>query len=421
MNINNRLSGVRFKRCAHVAEVDEFFTKHERHGSADSENSAPGSGDPAVPYSSVPPERLNVLKRAITTKNDDEFDRMLAENPRFVLNTSSDNPTIVQAGFRYNAMHVACQSGNLHVVKVRLCGALKAVLLGSWPAGEVYDTVIFQEIIRHVGDPEWITQAYGTETSSRAKAKYFLDAFLNTPDKGANNTPLHFAAKYCVAKQGAGVDVLAVLLQQRPCRRNAKNKCVWLVNLSLSKYHFSVGKTPLDLCLEYKGPNKEAFIREVKALFRGKHYVALYRTSDNSVPPVLALSDLDLLQTRRFAESEFKVPNCLVSNSNGANQVVIQALLKVSPRSGKHKHPSPTVRRLIQEKQQRSAATEILSDITNGTAAKAAPSTPKRDLYEYVLCAYAGPFDDAEQAEEFYQVYSPVGLEICSNVRFRTG
>lgn len=45
----------------------------------------------------------------------------------------------------------------------------------------------------------------------------------------------------------------------------------------------------------------------MKALFRGKHYVALYRTSDNSVPPVLALSDLELLQTRSFAESEFKV------------------------------------------------------------------------------------------------------------------
>ncbi|KAH7723548.1 ankyrin repeat and LEM domain-containing protein 2-like protein [Aphelenchoides avenae] len=342
-------SGIRFKRCARPSDINEFFSKHERVEGTNSEDSASSSGDPAVPYPSVPTERLNVLKRVISerTRDDATFDRMLAENPRFVLNTSSDNPTIVQAGFRYNVMHVACQSGNVHVVR---------------------------EIIRHVSDPQWIANAYGTEASSVGKSKYLLDAFLNTPDKSANNTPLHFAAKYCVAKQGAGLDVIAELLQQRACKRNAEN---------------NVGKTPLDICLEYKGAGRESFIREVKALFRGKHYVALYRTSDNSVPPVLALSDLELLQTRSFAESEFK------------------ALLKISPRSSKQKHASPTVRKLVQEKEERSTATEILANIMNN----AKQSTPKRDLYEYVLCAYAGPFDDAEQAEDFYQV--PWNSDLC--------
>lgn len=50
--------------------------------------------------------------------------------------------------------------------------------------------------------------------SCYARGKILLDRYLNTPDKGANDTPLHMAAKY------GAVEVVQVLLSYAECQKN---------------------------------------------------------------------------------------------------------------------------------------------------------------------------------------------------------
>jgi hypothetical protein len=59
-----------------------------------------GFVEPASPYSEPPLPNLNKFKKAIERKNDKVFDDSIDENPRFILNTGNDGPTIVQGSQR---------------------------------------------------------------------------------------------------------------------------------------------------------------------------------------------------------------------------------------------------------------------------------------------------------------------------------
>lgn len=88
-------------------------------------------------------------------------------------------------------MHVASRCGNLHVV---------------------------QKILDCITDLKWLENAYDTNASIEHRAQFLLEAFLNTPDKSENNTPLHYACKYGFA------DIVEVLLSHSVCSPDPKNK-----------------------------------------------------------------------------------------------------------------------------------------------------------------------------------------------------
>lgn len=92
--------------------------------------------------------------------------------------------------FRHNAMHVATQSGNLHVVRM---------------------------IISLMRSPEFMERCYGSPVQLEMKAAHMLDLFLNLPDKVGHNTPLHFAAK------NGHLDVVRELTSCKQCVRKPLN------------------------------------------------------------------------------------------------------------------------------------------------------------------------------------------------------
>lgn len=75
-------------------------------------------------------------------------------------------------------------------------------------------------ILSTVGNPNFIQLLYGEEnrTNSEEGSKILLDLYLNTPDKGLNETPLHFAVKF------GAVEVVEILVSYPQCNKNVFNK-----------------------------------------------------------------------------------------------------------------------------------------------------------------------------------------------------
>lgn len=71
-----------------------------------------------------------------------------------------------------------------------------------------------------MSNTDFIKLLYGDDNQQNAEARttILLDLYLNTPNKGLNETPLHFASKYGAA------DVVEVLVSYPQCDKTLKNK-----------------------------------------------------------------------------------------------------------------------------------------------------------------------------------------------------
>lgn len=127
------------------------------------------------------------------------------ENPRYLI-SSGDTPSILQEGFRYNALHVAAKAKNADMCEL---------------------------ILNTISNIDFIELLYGDEDhqNAEARAKFLLDLYLNTPDKGLNETPLHFAVKFGAAQ------VVEILVSFPQCDKNVRNKYGKLPN-QVSLFYF---------------------------------------------------------------------------------------------------------------------------------------------------------------------------------------
>lgn len=76
-------------------------------------------------------------------------------------------------------------------------------------------------ILKTVGNPTFIQLYYYGDDEYKGypdPAQIMLDLYLNTPDKGLNETPLHFAAKFGYK------DVVRILVSYPQCDKTLPNK-----------------------------------------------------------------------------------------------------------------------------------------------------------------------------------------------------
>ena len=111
------------------------------------------------------------LRKAIEANPSDlNFMReCLASNPRYLV-TATDTPNILHQGSRHNALHAAAKLGREEAARLVLHWVVGGNLLGR----------LYPE---EVGNLE-------------ERVARLTDLYLNMPNKGAGDTPLHLAAKF---------------------------------------------------------------------------------------------------------------------------------------------------------------------------------------------------------------------------------
>ncbi|XP_026672779.1 ankyrin repeat and LEM domain-containing protein 2 isoform X2 [Ceratina calcarata] len=160
-------------------------------------------------------------------------------NPRYLIG-SGDTPAILQEGCRYNALHIAVRAD-----KPDMC----------------------ELILNTVGDTDFIKLLYGDECKSYVdRAQIMLDLYLNTPDKGLNETPLHFAVKFGMK------NVVRVLVSYPCCIKTLPNKYKQL---------------PIDIICSRTNQEDEKLKKEIRILLEEQYYVPVLRSEDNSLQPVI--------------------------------------------------------------------------------------------------------------------------------------
>ncbi|XP_018299937.1 ankyrin repeat and LEM domain-containing protein 2 isoform X2 [Mycetomoellerius zeteki] len=182
---------------------------------------------------------LIAFKRLIENGDVKAVKNIVWENPRYLI-SSGDKPAILQMGSRYNALHIAAKKD-----KPKMC----------------------EFLLNTVGDAKFM-QHYGED-----KCKTYLnleqimqDLYLNTPDKGLNETPLHFAVKFGFK------DVVRVLVSYSQCIKTLKNK---------------YQQMPKDIICNRKCEEDEALKREIRMLLDDQFYVPVLRTEGNACPPII--------------------------------------------------------------------------------------------------------------------------------------
>ncbi|KAF7997857.1 hypothetical protein HCN44_009255 [Aphidius gifuensis] len=182
-------------------------------------------------------QELVAFRKLIEAGLVDDVKEQVWNNPRYLI-SSGDTPAILQEGSRYNAVHITAIRASNNVVMLKL-------------------------ILDIVSDPKFSGLMYGKDEDNE-RAQILLDLYLNTPDKGLNETPLHFAVKY------GHKDLVKLLLSYPQCQKNKKNK---------------YGQLPSDIVCSRKGKDDETLVKDISLLLEDQYYVPVLRAEDNILQP----------------------------------------------------------------------------------------------------------------------------------------
>ncbi|UYV80147.1 FCHSD2 [Cordylochernes scorpioides] len=150
------------------------------------------NGEAQLPFRAPSKQDLMKFRKTIEQGDLETFLRYLWCNPRFLV-SEGDTAVILQEGFRYNALHVA--------VKAKQPSFCEYIL----------NTVTSRRFLRLL---------YPQDDDVTLQNRIFIlaDQYLNTPEKGRLETPLHFAAKF------GCFHCCRCLLMYHQCDKTRRNK-----------------------------------------------------------------------------------------------------------------------------------------------------------------------------------------------------
>ncbi|XP_071540750.1 ankyrin repeat and LEM domain-containing protein 2 homolog [Panulirus ornatus] len=175
------------------------------------------SGEKPSPFRGPKSQDLVKFRRSIEKGDMEFFTQCIDENPRYLV-SSGDTPAILQEGFRYNALHVACRTSRPKFAA---------------------------KVLATVAQAEFFHKLYPDDTleCSERRSAFLLDLYLNTPDKGLNETPLHFASKH------GSAECVRVLTSYPACDKSRNNKFDQLpVDIVCTRLNGSSSKLEHEIC-----------------------------------------------------------------------------------------------------------------------------------------------------------------------------
>ena len=182
-------------------------------------------------------QQLKAIKVAIMDRDEAKFHSLVDSNPRYLV-TTYDTPAIVHSGTRANALLTAVVSQSSKMVTM---------------------------VLNKIQDPTLFAKMYPSE-SEEARAKrmeHLLDLFLNMPNKGHFDTPLHHAAKF------GHLDIVRLLVGFSSCNTRALNKA---------------GSTPADVVCTRMGDYDVDVKKEIRKALEGQVYIPVIRDCDLLTP-----------------------------------------------------------------------------------------------------------------------------------------
>ncbi len=362
------VKGSRFKRCDNEQEAKKFVEEEEEGEDASRENNGQTNGiagaaeaaSKAAPpsegcsFPSLTPQQMKLLKDAISVRDEAKICKMVEENPRYLV-TTSDTPAIMHSGTRSNAMHVAAASQSLKMV---------ALMLSK------------------IQDPGLLERMYPNEAAeSRARRlEHLLDLYLNMPNKGMNNTPLHIASSY------GAVDIVRLLVGFSSCNTLALNK------------H---GHTPAEVACTKMGDYDADVKEQIGKALEGQVYIPVFRDCNLYEPGYLG----DTLQPGNDI-----VPRCL-GNLNPLLHSPVPGWR--SPRHSPSKTPPATRRRLSGVTPPKSPLL-LRSPAAGGSPTTSSPLTAATQNNLLSVRAFLGPLspNDANQVRNEWQRSTPRSLKL---------
>lgn len=200
------------------------------------ENSAIITGEKSS-FRGPKPQELVKFRKSIENGDIEYVKSKIWENPRFLI-SSGDTPSILQEGYRYNALHVVAKTEHISICKL---------------------------ILEAISNLSFLKLLYG-ETSYQFCLDVMTilkDCYLNMPDKGCNETPLHFASKW------GRHEIVELLTSYKECKMRP-NK---------------FGEYPADIICS-RTTDKDVFIiNRIKVLLNEQYYLPVLRSEDNSTQP----------------------------------------------------------------------------------------------------------------------------------------
>ncbi|XP_038055658.1 ankyrin repeat and LEM domain-containing protein 2-like [Patiria miniata] len=245
--IAKKNKGARFKVFKTKEEAEKFAKTNQDLSTpkptTEPTSSQPIAEKPVSSFRSVKPQDLVALRKTIEANEAAKFKELAWSNPRYLIN-AGDCPTVLQEGSRYNALHVVAK---------------------------VNQPEICRQVLETIQDPAYILLMYpdDPEDTIISRIEYLTDLYLNSPDKGNAETPLHFACKF------GHVEVVEILLNHPQCDKTLKNK---------------YGQTASEIVCSWASLSDTAMKQLQKTitdLLHDHYYVPVYRAEDNCTQPVI--------------------------------------------------------------------------------------------------------------------------------------